>query len=176
MEELKYPVGRYQKPDVFTKEILTESIFVIEQFPKKIKQEVESLSDEQLDTPYRPDGWTVRQVVHHCADSHINAFIRIKMALTEDTPTIKPYSEALWAELADGKNLPIQPSLSIIENVHLRWVTVLKTMKDKDFDRSFIHPEKGKKLSLHESTGMYAWHCNHHLAHITALKKRNGWK
>ncbi len=176
MEELKYPIGHYQKPNVFTKEILSEAISVIEQFPKKIKQEVEGLTDEQLDTPYRPHGWTVRQVVHHCADSHINAFIRIKMALTENTPTIKPYAEALWAELADGKTLPVQPSLSIIENVHLRWVTVLKNMKDEAFDRSFIHPEKGKELSLHESTGMYAWHCKHHLAHITELKKRKGWK
>jgi hypothetical protein len=176
MEELKYPVGRYQKPDVFTKEILTEAIFVIEQFPKKIKQEVESLSDEQLDTPYRPDGWTVRQVVHHCADSHMNAFIRIKMALTENNPTIKPYAEALWAELADGKNLPVRPSLSLIENIHLRWIILLKNMTEKDFERTFIHPEKGKQLSLHEQTGMYAWHCNHHLAHITSIKKRKSWK
>jgi DinB superfamily len=175
MEELKYPVGHYQKPKVFTNEILREATSVIEQFPKKIKHEVENLTDEQLDTPYRPDGWTVRQVVHHCADSHMNAFIRLKLALTEDTPTIKPYAEALWAELADTKTLQVQPSLSIIENVHLRWVTVLKNMKDKDFERSFIHPEKGKELSLHESTGMYAWHCNHHLAHITNLKKRKGW-
>lgn len=176
MEELKYPIGHYQKPNVFTKEILSEAISAIEQFPKKIKQEVEGLTDEQLDTPYRPDGWTVRQVVHHCADSHINAFIRIKVALTENTPTIKPYAEALWAELADGKTLPVQPSLSIIENVHLRWVTVLKNMKAEEFDRIFSHPEKGKELSLHESTGMYAWHCKHHLAHITGLKKRKGWK
>lgn len=176
MEELKYPVGHYQKPNVFTKEILAEAISVIEQFPNKITQEVKDLNDEQLDTPYRPDGWTIRQVVHHCADSHINAFIRVKLALTENTPTVKPYAEALWAELADGKTLPVQPSLSIIENVHLRWVKVLKNMKDKDFDRSFIHPEKGKELSLHESTGMYAWHCNHHLAHITSLKKRKCWK
>lgn len=175
MEELKYPLGHYQKPGVFTKDILAEAISVIEQFPGKIKQEVKGLNDEQLDTPYRPDGWTVRQVVHHCADSHMNAFMRIKLALTEDTPTIKPYAEGLWAELTDGKNLNIQPSLSIIENVHLRWVTVLRNMKYIEFERCFIHPEKGKELSLHESTGMYAWHCNHHLAHITNLKKRKGW-
>ncbi|MBA3680819.1 MAG: putative metal-dependent hydrolase [Bacteroidetes bacterium] len=176
MEELKYPVGHYQKPKTFTKEVLTEALSVIEQFPKKIKKEVESLSDEQLDTPYRPDGWTIRQVVHHCADSHMNAFIRIKLALTENTPTIKPYAEALWAELSDTKKLPIQSSLSIIEGVHFRWTTLLKNMNASDFDRGFIHPEKGKELSLHESTGMYAWHCNHHLAHITALKKRKGWQ
>lgn len=175
MEELKYPVGQYKKPETFTKEILDVAISVIENFPKKIKQETENLSDEQLDTPYRPEGWTLRQVVHHCADSHMNAFIRIKMVLTENTPTIKPYEQDLWAKLPDSKNLPIQPSLLIIDNVHLRWVTVLKNTDYKDFSRGFIHPEKGRELSLHESTGLYAWHCNHHLAHITSLKKRKGW-
>ena len=175
MEELKYHVGKYLKPEVFTNQILEEAISIIKNFPEKIKTETFHLSDEQLDTPYRPGGWTVRQVVHHCADSHINAYIRIKMALTENTPTIKPYAEALWAELADSKTLPIQPSLSIIENVHFRWVTVLKNMTEKEFTRSFIHPEKGKELSLHESTGMYAWHCNHNLAHIQLLKKTKGW-
>ncbi|MEO6305324.1 MAG: YfiT family bacillithiol transferase [Bacteroidia bacterium] len=176
MEELKYPIGHYQKPEAFTKEILNEAISIIENFPKKLKQETEHLTDEQLDTPYRPDGWTIRQVVHHCADSHMNAMIRVKLALTEDTPTIKPYAEALWAELPDTKNLPIHFSLSILEGVHFRWATTLKNMKEKEFDRCFIHPEKGRELSLHESTGMYAWHCKHHLAHITSLKKRKDWK
>ncbi|MBA2610625.1 MAG: bacillithiol transferase BstA [Bacteroidetes bacterium] len=176
MEELKYPVGQYKKPASFTKEILENAISVIEQFPKKIKQEVEHLSDEQLDTPYRPEGWTIRQVVHHCADSHMNAHIRLKLALTETTPIIKPYTEALWAELEDTKNFPIHSSLIIIEGVHARWTAVLKNMSDIDFNRNFIHPEKGRTLSLHESTDMYAWHCNHHLAHITGLKKRKNWK
>ena len=149
---------------------------MIENFPEKIKSETENLSDEQLDTPYRPEGWTIRQVVHHCADSHMNAFIRLKLALSENTPTIKPYAEALWAELPDTKNLPLHSSFLILEGVHFRWTTALKNMSEKEFERSFIHPEKGKELTLHESTGMYAWHCNHHLAHITELKKRKGWK
>lgn len=176
MEELKYPVGQYKKPDTFTKEILSTAISVIEDFPKKIKQETENLSDEQLDTPYRPEGWTVRQVVHHCADSHMNAFIRLKLALSEDTPTIKPYTEGLWAEMDDTKHFPIYSSFQIIEGVHARWAALLKNMSDIDYNRSFIHPEKGRELSLNESTDMYAWHCNHHLAHITALKNRKGWK
>lgn len=176
MEELKYPVGQYKKPNTFTKEILSAAISVIEDFPKKIKQETENLSDEQLDTPYRPEGWTVRQVVHHCADSHMNAFIRLKLALSEDTPTIKPYTEGLWAEMDDTKHFPIYSSFQIIEGVHARWATLLKNMSDIDYNRSFIHPEKGRELSLNESTDMYAWHCNHHLAHITALKNRKGWK
>ncbi len=175
MEELKYPVGHYQKPEIFTKEILNAAISVIEHFPKKLKQEVEHLTDMQLDTPYRPDGWTIRQVVHHCADSHMNAIIRLKVTITEDTPTIKPYAEALWAELADTKNLPIHSSLLILEGVHFRWATILKNMKEQEYERNYIHPEHGRQLSLHESTGMYAWHCDHHLAHITNLKKTKGW-
>lgn len=175
MEELKYPVGQYKKPEIFTKEILATAISIIEQFPKKIKQEVLHLTDEQLDTPYRPEGWTIRQVVHHCADSHMNALIRLKLALTENTPTIKPYMEALWADLADTKTLPIHSSLIIIEGVHKRWTAVLKSMNEKDFTRSFIHPEKGRAITLNESADMYAWHCNHHLAHITHLKKRKNW-
>ena len=176
MEDLKFPVGHYIAPKEFTKEILTTAISVIEQFPGKLKKEVLSLTDEELDTPYRPEGWTVRQVVHHCADSHMNAFIRIKLALTENNPTIKPYMQALWADLADTKNLAIQPSLQILEGVHLRWAFVLKSLSNQDFNRTFVHPEKGKKLSLHESTGSYAWHCNHHLVHITELKKRKNWE
>ena len=175
MEELKYPIGHYQKPAAFTKEILQSAISVIEQFPKKIKQEIEHLTDEQLDTPYRPGGWTIRQVVHHCADSHMNGFIRLKLALTESTPTIKPYAEALWAELHDTKKLPVSSSLLILEGVHFRWAIALKNMQEKEFNRDYIHPEKGREISLHESTGMYAWHCNHHLAHITNLKKTKGW-
>jgi len=176
MEELSYPIGKYKKPEIFTREILAKAISAIENFPNKIKAETENLSGEQLDTPYRPGGWTIRQVVHHCADSHMNAFIRLKLALTENTPTIKPYAEALWAELPDGKTLSLHSSLLILEGLHERWCIVLNNMSEKEFEHSFIHPEKGKELSLYESTGMYAWHCNHHLAHITALKKTKGWK
>jgi hypothetical protein len=175
MEELKYPIGHYSAPAHFTSEILNKYISVIELFPQKIKQETTHLSEEQLDTPYRPQGWTVCQVVNHCADSHMNALIRVKLALTEDIPTIKPYMEARWAELADG-TMPIQSSFQILEGVHKRWSTLLKSLSEKEWKKHFVHPEKGKELSLEESTGSYAWHCDHHLAHITRLKERMGWK
>jgi len=176
MEELKYPIGKFQKPDAYTSQILSTYISVINHFPQKLKQEVDHLTDEQLDTPYRPDGWTVRQVVNHCSDSHANAFIRLKLALTEETPTITAYAEALWAELPDSKNMPIQPALMLLQGLHSRWAIVLKNLTDKEWNRGFIHPEKNREIKLNESAGMYAWHCNHHLAHITGLKKRKGWK
>ena len=174
MEELKYPVGHYKAPEVFTKEILEQSISVIEDFPKKIKMEVEGLTKAQLDVPYRPDGWTITQVVNHCADSHMNALIRVKMALTEETPIIKPYRQELWAELADG-TMPIHFALLTIEGTHARWVTVLRSLTEEQWKKEFIHPEKGRALSLKEAAGSYAWHCEHHLAHVTNLKKRMGW-
>lgn len=175
MEELKYPIGRFQAPAAFTAEMLQDYIQVTGQFPQKLEQEVIHLNDEQLDTPYRPEGWSIRQVVNHCADSHMNALIRVKLALTEDKPTVKPYLEALWADLPDGK-MPIQPALLILKGIHERWTTVLNGMQEKDWERSFFHPEKGRSLSLKEASGSYAWHCEHHLAHIVNLKKRMGWK
>lgn len=176
MEKLKYPIGHYVKPEVFTMAILNDYITMIGDFPQKIKQEVDQLTDQELDTPYRSEGWTIRQVVNHCADSHVSALIRFKLALTEDTPVIKPYMEALWAELPDSKNMPIQPALTTLEGTHKRWVMILKSLSEKEWHRSFIHPEKEKEISLNESAGMYAWHCEHHLAHITGLKKRMGWE
>lgn len=176
MHDLRYPIGEYKKPERFTKHILDTYIARIEALPSILKKEVINLNDDQLETPYRPGGWTVRQVVNHLGDSHINALIRLKCALTEDTPTIKPYREALWAELADGKHMPINAALGILEGTHTRWVVLLKHFKDADWQRGFIHPEKGRELKLNESTGMYAWHGEHHLAHITALKRRMGWK
>ena len=175
MEDLKYPIGQFKKPDIINDSHLKNYISIIALFPGKLKAEVEHLSEEQLDTPYRPDGWTVRQLVNHCADSHVNAFIRHKLALTENTPTICPYPEALWAELADAK-VPIESALITLKGIHERWVIVLKSLSEKQWQRGFIHPEKGRELSLRESTGSYAWHCEHHLAHITSLKKRRGWK
>ena len=141
-------------------------IATIETFPSKIKSLTETLSVKELNWIYRPKGWNIKQVVHHCADSHINSFVRFKLALTEDVPTIKPYEEALWAELADGTSNDISSSLQIIEGVHARWVLLLKRLGGKELKRQFFHPENLKISSLEETVGVYAWHCNHHLAHI----------
>jgi len=175
IEQLKYPIGKFDKPSVITEDILKEWISDISTFPKRLLREVINLTDEQLDTPYRPNGWTIRQVVHHCADSHMNSLTRLKLALTEDQPTIKPYFEERWAELLDTKNMPIQPSLKMIEGIHERWTVLLNNLTDEQYGRIFIHPEHGKTFRVDENIGVYAWHCNHHLAHITETKKRNNW-
>ncbi|AKD05320.1 YfiT family bacillithiol transferase [Pontibacter korlensis] len=176
LDELKYPIGLYVKPAELTNEILRQSIAEISAFPQRLRSEVEHLSEAQLNTAYRPGGWTIRQVVHHCADSHMNSLIRFKLALTEDKPTIKPYYEDRWAELADSKNMPIAPSLKMLEGIHERWTVLLNALTQEQLKRVFVHPEHGKEFSLEESIGSYAWHCNHHLAHITAAKESNGWK
>lgn len=175
LEQLKFPIGNFTKPEFFTKELLNFFITDIESFPERLKNEIANFTEQQLDTPYRPGGWTIRQVVHHCADSHMNSIIRFKLALTEERPTIKPYLEDKWAELPDYK-LPIAPSLQLLEGLHFRWTVLLKSFNEADLKRKFVHPEHGKEIYLDEAMGMYAWHCNHHLAHITALKKREGWK
>ena len=175
IEKLKYPVGKFIKPDIFTKQQISDWITIIEQLPSKLRKEVEHLSDEQLDTPYRPDGWTVRQVVHHLGDSHMNSYLRFHWTLTEDKPTIKPYFEDRWAELPDTKFAPIEMSLNLIAALHFRWVYSLKLMNENDFNKIYIHPEYGKEFDLKTALGSYAWHCDHHLAHITELKKRMGW-
>lgn len=176
LNQLKFPIGKFEKPPVLT-DLLRESFITdIETFPARLRKEVASLNDSQLDTPYRPDGWTIRQVVHHCADSHMNSIIRFKLALTEDKPTIKPYFEDRWAELADTKNLSIEPSLLLLEGLHTRWTKLLRSLSLEDLKRSFIHPEHGREIVLEENLGIYAWHCNHHLAHVTSLKKRMGWE
>lgn len=175
IEKLRFPIGKYQKPSEITSEILAKYIADIESFPSRLKSEVEHLSDAQLDTQYRPEGWTIRQVVHHCADSHANALIRFKLAMTEDTPTIRPYYEDRWAELPDSKTMPLEPSLMLLEGLHIRWTVILKSLNESDLQKAFIHPEHGKSFKLDENTGIYAWHCNHHLAHITTLKERKGW-
>jgi hypothetical protein len=173
---LRYPIGEFRIPAEYNTEVRRSYIADIQSLPHRLRQEVLHLTDEQLDTQYRPEGWTIRQVVHHLADSHMNGFIRLKNALTEKTPTIKPYLEHLWAELADGSKMAIQPSLIILEGVHERWSMLLKSLQDSDWEKSYIHPEKGREISLKESTGSYAWHCNHHLSHITSLKARKDWK
>jgi uncharacterized damage-inducible protein DinB len=175
IEQLKYPIGKYQRPQTFAKEQFTEWINTIESFPAKLIKEISNLSEEQLNTPYRPEGWTIRQVVHHCADSHMNAFIRFKLAMTEDKPTIKPYMEDRWAKLPDTALAPIEFSFQILEGLHKRWIILLKSMSEEDFKRQFIHPEMGRELEIRETLALYAWHCNHHLSHITSLKERMKW-
>lgn len=146
----------------------------ITELPETLAQAVEDLSDDQLDTPYRPGGWTVRQTVHHVADSHANSLIRFKLALTEDEPpTIRPYYEDRWAELGDNK-LPIGVSLNMLESIHTRWVALLDSMSEDDFGKTFIHPETGP-WTLEGALALYAWHSKHHTAHITHLRERNGW-
>jgi len=165
IEQLKYPIGKFEYGKAYTNEQIQNNIKTIEQLPSLLKIAAAKLTPELLKTAYRPEGWTAQQVIHHIADSHINALIRLKLTLTENNPTIKPYKEALWAQLADV-NEPIEVSLSIIENVHKRLVAVLKAMKEKEFERTYFHPESNKTFTLAEMTGLYAWHGNHHLKHV----------
>ena len=174
--DLRYPVGKYRRPGELTSDQRLEFISAIDQTPQRLASALKNLSADQLDTPYRPGGWTVRQVVHHLPDSHMNAYVRTKLALTEDEPTIKPYDEARWAELPDGKTSPIEPSLAILENLHKRWVLLLKSLSAADWSRKYGHPEWTKPMSLDDTLALYAWHGKHHVAHITALRERNGWQ
>lgn len=174
-EKLRYPIGTFSAPEIYSKEYLAENIEAIASFPKKLKQAVFHLTDEQLDTSYRPNGWTIRQVIHHCADSHMNCYIRIKWALTEDQPLIKYYHEDLWSEIHDNLSMPIHSTLLLLEGLHYRLQYLLKGLSDSDLEKSFIHPEHGKTFKLKEIIGTYAWHGNHHLAHITELKKQKNW-
>lgn len=175
IEKLKFPIGKFAKPTTITKDILEMWISGISTFPKRLSVEVINLSDEQLDTQYRPDGWTIRQVIHHCADSHMNSLTRFKLALTEDAPTIRPYYEERWAELIDSKILHIAPSLKMLEGIHERWTNLLNSLTEEQLARTFLHPDNGQTLRIDENIGLYSWHCNHHLAHITEAKKRNNW-
>lgn len=172
LENLRYPVGRHTHPEAVSADEQTHAIRTISAFPDKIRHATERLTDQQLDTPYRPDGWTIRQVVHHVADSHVNAYVRFKLAITEDSPTIKPYNEKLWAELPDSKILPVEISLHILKAIHTRWVVVMENMKPEDWDKKYIHPEHNSIMTLAQAAMMYEWHCNHHLGHITGLKSR----
>lgn len=174
LEILRFPIGRYKKPQSFSKEDIQQWIADIQSFPERLKKETLYLSEEQLDTQYRPEGWTIRQVIHHCCDSHMNSVIRFKLALTEDQPIVKPYAEDKWAELTDS-HMEIISALNLIEGLHARWIVLLKSLSENDFKRGFIHPEHGREIFLYENTALYAWHSNHHLAHITELKKRKNW-
>jgi hypothetical protein len=172
--DLRYPIGKAQPRQSLTPEERPAMIEQIAGMPARLKAAVSGLNAAQLDTPYRPGGWTVRQVVHHYADSHMNSFVRFKLALTEDSPTIKPYNEKLWAETPDAKNPPIDLSLGLIEGLHARWVLLLRSMAPQDWARKMTHPERGV-VTLDENLCIYSWHSLHHVAHITALREREGW-
>ena len=174
-EKLRYPIGYFKAPEKYTATYLSEKIAEIAAFPERLKNEVSKLNDEQLDTAYRVDGWTIRQVIHHCADSHMNCFIRIKWALTEEKPTIKFYHEELWGELHDNTTMPIEPTLSLLEGLHFRLAYLMSSLSENDLQKSFLHPANNKEYKIEEIIGTYAWHSNHHLTHITELKKRKGW-
>lgn len=174
MDDLKYPVGRFNRPDSLTDAQRRIAIDEIAAAPKQLRAAVSGLTEAQLDTPYRPDGWTVRQLVHHVPDSHLNAYTRFKLALTEDTPTIKPYNEAEWAKLEDSRTTPVSTSLSLLDNVHDRWVRILRAMLPGDFSRKLNHPENGI-MTLDQLMALYQWHGKHHTAHVANLRTRSGW-
>ena len=172
-EDLRFPIGKFDKSSIGP-ERRAEFIQTITDLPEKINEAVKGLSDEQIDTPYRPGGWSVKQTIHHIADSHMNSYCRFKLALTEDeTPTIRPYYEDRWAELPDSR-LPIDSSLAIIDGIHRRWAAMLNAMSDSDFDKRFNHPESGE-WTLDGALALYAWHSLHHTAHVTNLRDRQGW-
>jgi hypothetical protein len=174
MSDPRYPIGRFHFEEQLSEEKRAACINEIENTPAELRRAVHGLSPQELDTPYREGGWTVRQVVHHLPDSHMNAYVRFKLALTEDEPTIKPYAENRWAELADTRATPIEVSLTLMDSLHGRWVRLLRTLGPDDWKRTFRHPELGL-VSLEKNVALYAWHGRHHVAHITDLRKRMGW-
>ena len=172
--DLSYPIGKFDFQQTVAPAAIPALIADIEALPERLREAVGGLTGEQLDTPYRPGGWTVRQTVHHVADSHMNSAIRMRLALTEPEPVIRPYEQKLWAELFDARSAPVQPSLDLIQGLHARWVLLLKSMSAEDFARSFRHPEIGL-VRLDKNLALYAWHGKHHTAHITGLRQRMGW-
>jgi hypothetical protein len=172
--DLRYPIGKWEAGGELSPECRNQMIEEIAITPEKVRMAVSGLSAEQLDTPYRPEGWTVRQVIHHLADSHLNAYVRFRLALTEQEPLIKPYQEALWAALPDACSAPVEPSLALLAGLHDRWVRLLRSMRAADFAKTFRHPERGV-MTLDATLRIYEWHGRHHTAHITALRQRMGW-
>ncbi len=175
MTDLRYPIGEFERPDQLSADERRTMIDTIAAAPSRMREAVSGLSDAQLDTPYRDGGWTVRQVIHHVPDSHLNAYVRLKLALTEDDPAIRPYDEALWAALPDSKETPVEVSLTLLESLHARWVTLFRSMQEADFRRTLRHPEHSGILTLDWLVAMYAWHSRHHVAHITSLRERMSW-
>ena len=175
LERLKYPVGRYEKPEQNTPGLQRESLNVLRQLPMWMDACIENLDEAQLHVPYRPGGWTIAQVVHHVADSHMNAYIRLKLAMTEDNPTVKPYDEKAWAELPDNNSVPVNISVTMLHAMHRRMVALLEAMTPQDFERTYYHPEHKRDFPIWEMVAMYAWHSRHHTAHIMELRKRMNW-
>lgn len=174
-DDPRYPIGEFEPPATTDATSRRTAIAVISELPDRLAAAVAGLDDDQLDTPYRDGGWTVRQLVHHVADSHMNAVIRFRLALTEDLPTIKAYDEKAWARLADARSLPVTPSLALLEGLHRRWATLLESMAGEDWERELHHPEYKEPLRLWWMLALYEWHSRHHVAHITRLRARNGW-
>ena len=174
MSELAYPIGKFAWSGPGSSADRARRIAEIAAAPAALRAAVAGLSEAQLETPYRPGGWTLRQVAHHVPDSHLNAYVRFKLAVTEDTPTIKPYDEAAWAELADVRTVPVATSLALLEAVHERWVAFLRSLGEADWARTFRHPELGV-VPLEKNLALYAWHGRHHVAHVTSLRERMGW-
>jgi uncharacterized damage-inducible protein DinB len=170
----RYPIGKFEMPQEITPALRQSAIGEIAGAPAKIRAAVKGLTDSQLETPYRDGGWTVRQVVHHVPDSHMNAYIRLRFALTETAPTIKPYEESAWANLEDAKNAPVDVSLNLLDALHERWVRLLRSLKPEDYARTLVHPEHGVR-TVDWLLFLYAWHGRHHTAHITELRKQKAW-
>jgi uncharacterized damage-inducible protein DinB len=173
VDELRYPIGKFKPALTTTAESRAGHIAVLRELPDRLSEAVDALDEGQLDTPYREGGWTVRQVVHHVADSHLNSYVRFKLALTEEQPTIKPYDEGLWAQLPDSRS-PVDISLTLTWALHERWVALLESMREKDFQKKYVHPERGVQ-DLATTLALYDWHSRHHTAHITSLRERMGW-
>ncbi len=174
MADLQYPIGKFSFPAPLTEDDRQKCLDDISHAPANLRAAVSGLSEDQLDTPYRPAGWSVRQVVHHVPDSHMNAYVRFKLALTEQEPTIKPYAEDRWAVLADTRTTPIEVSLMLLESLHTRWMRLLGSLAPADWKRTFRHPDLGV-MNLERTLALYAWHGRHHVAHITSLRERSGW-
>ena len=176
LEELKYPIGRYKQPDAYTPQLLKEWVAVLQALPSWMDACIENLDESHLQTSYREGGWTIQQVVHHIADSHLNAYIRLKLALTEDNPTVKPYDENAWAKLIDTQVVPVNISITMVHTLHRRMVALLNHLQPAEWERTYFHPEHKRNFPIWEMVAMYAWHSRHHVAHITQLREHMNWR
>jgi DinB superfamily len=174
MADPRYPIGKFERKGPLTAQDRTRLIESMSAAPERFRAAVAGLNDSQLDTPYREGGWTVRQLIHHLADSHMNSYVRFRLTATENEPTIKPYDEKLWADLPDARTSPIDPSLQMLDGIHRRWVLLMKSFGPDDFARGMVHPEHGR-MTLDDALGLYEWHGRHHAAHITSLRQQRNW-